>query len=211
MTTTSKIGLAILGVGLIVWVAPVLYYRYPIRIPLSTALPLSKGASLRVQFTVRGSQKYEILLRCAEVGEFREKWTNFLNSKVHPAIPCQIGLGVSRDGREVHSVHLTSLEPAMSSRDEVFWSLGPLASLSSGRQELQLTNGTDLTYLSSTQPTVLIQVTGMFMENWIFTEFLGRLAGGALCICGIAVFIVGRFANNRRANPPASVDGGIAP
>jgi len=86
-----------------------------------------------------------------------------------------------------------------------------LASLSSGRQELQLTNGTDLTYLISTQPTVQIRVTGVFMVNWIFTELLGRFAGGALFICGIAVFIVGRFANKRLANPPASVDGGITP
>jgi hypothetical protein len=211
MTRASKISLGIMAVGVFVWGAPALYYRYPIQEPLSVAVPLSKGASLREQFTVRGSRNYEVLLRCTEVGEFREKWTNFLNWKEHPTIPCQITVRVLRDGHEVHAAHLSSLEPAMQSGDQVFWSLGPLASLTSGRHELQLTNGTDLTYLAPTQPTMQIRVTGVFLVNWMLTELLGGVAGGALLICGIGVFIVGLFASKRRANPPAPVDGGVTP
>jgi hypothetical protein len=199
MTRSSKIGLAVMGVGLFVWVTPILYYRYQIRVPFSTALPLSGGASLREQFTVRGSQKYEVLLRCAEVGEFREKWTNFLNWKEYPKIPCQISLRILQSGREIHSVQLTSLEPAALSGDQAFWSLGPLASLPSGKLELQLTNATDLTYLASTQPTVQIRVTGMFTENQIFDELLGCATGGAIFLGGIAVFIVGMVAGKRLA------------
>jgi hypothetical protein len=211
MTTISKIGAALLGLGVFVWVAPTLFYHYPIREPLSVALPLSRGTSLREQFTVRGSERYELLLRCTEVGEFREKWANFLNWKEHPTIPCHIGLRVLREGHEVHSAYLTSLEPSGLSGHEVFWNLGPLASLSSGRHELQLTNGTDLSYLAPTEPTIKIQITPVFIVNSMFGELLGRVAGGALLILGIGIFIVGLVANKRRANPPASVDGGITP
>jgi hypothetical protein len=191
-----------IGAGLFVWLGPMLYYRYQSTMPLSVALPLSRGGSLREEFTVRGSRKYEVLLRCTEVGEFKEKWTNFLNSNEHPTIPCQISLRVVQDGREVHSTRFTSLEPEGLSGDDVFWSLGPLASLPSGRQEFQLTNAKDLTFLAATQPTVQIRVSLVFTKNRIFNELLSFILGIVILLCGILVLVFNagkRFVNRSRA------------
>jgi hypothetical protein len=199
MTKASKISLATMSLGFLVWIVPALYYRYPTKLPLSIPLPLAQGNTLQQQFTVRGSQKYDVFVRCTEVGEFKEKWKDFLNWKEHPKVPCEIDLRILRDGRQAYSAHLKSLEPAMLSGEHVFWGLAYVP-LSSGIYELQLTNGIDLTYLSATQPTLEVKLNSLFIKNWSLNASLGLVAGGLVFVIGIVIFIAGVFIGKRPAN-----------
>lgn len=198
----------VMGFALAVWGVPALYYHYPIRLPLSNPLPLKPGTSLRQQFTTRGSQRYEILLRCVEVGAFKEQWKDFLNWKTPPSIPCDINLRILRGDQEIHSAHLRSLRPAWLSGEQAFWSLAYSMPLSSGTYELQITNQADLTELKATEPTVQIRLNAIFIKDWGFNALLGFVAGVSLFLVGLAIFAFGLLLGRRPANPPAGVGGG---
>ena len=207
MNKASIIGMAMMGIGLLVWGVPALYLHYPIPVPLDSPLPLLPGASLNQAFKVRGSQNYFVFVKCREVGEFKELWKNYMNPKEPPTIPCDIGLHVLRNGREIHSEHLRSLTPGMTSAGVDYWMLTGLRLPSSNMYELRLTNGTDLTYLQPTEPTVQIELSPAFFKNGMINASIGFLAGAMLFLIGLTKFIIGSLSGRRRANPTASLDG----
>lgn len=193
MRLTFKIGLSVMCVGLLVWAVPTIRYYYPTWNALAVPLPLSVGGTRHDTFSVRTSERYSIHLACQEVGQFKEKWKNFLNWKEYPTLDCDISLRLLHDGRDIYSERLQSLHPGSWSAGTAFWSIKWITLPSAGRYELFLTNHTDLSYLQPTSPTLRIHLDGFFHKEAGTTAALGRLVGGFVFVIGLVIFVTGLF------------------
>ena len=189
-----------MAIGVLVAGLPTLYYYYPTRTALTVPLPLAPGTFMRQGFAIRGLQSYDFIMQCREVGEFKERWKDFMNWKTPPEITCDITLRVIRNGTEIHSEHLQSLKPSSKSGDVDTWQLCSVDLSTSNAYELQLTNGTDLSYLLPTRPIVKIRLNSLFLKEGPITAFLGWVIGGLAFICGLGLLCFGLLSRSKAAN-----------
>jgi len=187
--------------GLLVWGVPTMHYIYPTWAPLRAPLPVATGSSLHQDFSVRTGEPYHLILACQSTGPLQDAWREFTSSgPSQPRLPCDIDIRVLRQGRPLHSEHLSELRPAglVGGSLILHWHLAFIHLPASGHYELELTNRSDLSHLQITQPTIEMSVGSAFHKNRGIIASLARIAGGFIFAIGLVCFLVGVWPRGTR-------------
>jgi hypothetical protein len=169
-------------------------------VPLNAPFRTDPGITSTYDFSVKTSEAYSLDLGFRDIPPVPE-FTGVSTS----AIPCDLTLKVSHDGKPIQSEHLDELRQSYYANGICYWRLAILQLPSSGKYRLEIENKSDLTWLAHAAPAVKMDIGPRFYVSSIYNRLLGFIIGIPIALLGLLFFILG-IRSPKPIVPPQGVE-----